>query len=112
MPDGVSRVHVTQSEALGLGHAILCAESVVGDEPFAVLLADVFAFRAMARAEALVPGGVLFVFVGALGADRLRVETAVLVVAAGVVATAALRQLHAGGSQRIRPRTSAAPAVP
>jgi UTP--glucose-1-phosphate uridylyltransferase len=36
----VSRVHVTQSEALGLGHAILCAESVVGDEPFAILLAD------------------------------------------------------------------------
>jgi UTP--glucose-1-phosphate uridylyltransferase len=40
VPDHVSRVHVTQPEALGLGHAILCAESVVGDEPFAVLLAD------------------------------------------------------------------------
>jgi UTP--glucose-1-phosphate uridylyltransferase len=40
VPDGVSRVHVTQTEALGLGHAILCAESVVGDEPFAILLAD------------------------------------------------------------------------
>jgi len=40
VPDGVSRVHVTQPEALGLGHAILCAESVVGDEPFAILLAD------------------------------------------------------------------------
>jgi UTP--glucose-1-phosphate uridylyltransferase len=40
VPDGVSRVHVTQPEALGLGHAVLCAESVVGDEPFAVLLAD------------------------------------------------------------------------
>ena len=40
VPDGVRRVHVTQPEALGLGHAILCAESVVGDEPFAVLLAD------------------------------------------------------------------------
>jgi UTP--glucose-1-phosphate uridylyltransferase len=40
VPDSVSRVHVTQTEALGLGHAILCAESVVGDEPFAVLLAD------------------------------------------------------------------------
>ncbi len=40
MPDGVSRVHVTQAEALGLGHAILCAESVVGEEPFAILLAD------------------------------------------------------------------------
>jgi UTP--glucose-1-phosphate uridylyltransferase len=40
VPEGVSRVHVTQTEALGLGHAILCAESVVGDEPFAILLAD------------------------------------------------------------------------
>jgi UTP--glucose-1-phosphate uridylyltransferase len=40
VPDGVSRVHVTQTEALGLGHAVLCVESVVGDEPFAVLLAD------------------------------------------------------------------------
>jgi UTP--glucose-1-phosphate uridylyltransferase len=40
VPDGVSRVHVTQTEALGLGHAVLCAQSVVGDEPFAILLAD------------------------------------------------------------------------
>jgi UTP--glucose-1-phosphate uridylyltransferase len=40
VPDRVTRVHVTQPEALGLGHAILCAESVVGDEPFAVVLAD------------------------------------------------------------------------
>ena len=40
VPQNVSRVHVTQPEALGLGHAILCAESVVGDEPFAILLAD------------------------------------------------------------------------
>jgi UTP--glucose-1-phosphate uridylyltransferase len=40
VPENVSRVHVTQPEALGLGHAILCAESAVGDEPFAILLAD------------------------------------------------------------------------
>ena len=40
IPDEVSRVHVTQTEALGLGHAVLCAESVVGDEPFAIILAD------------------------------------------------------------------------
>jgi UTP--glucose-1-phosphate uridylyltransferase len=40
IPERVSRVHVTQTEALGLGHAVLCAESVVGDEPFAVILAD------------------------------------------------------------------------
>jgi UTP--glucose-1-phosphate uridylyltransferase len=33
-------VFVTQTEALGLGHAVLCAKPVVGDEPFAVLLPD------------------------------------------------------------------------
>jgi UTP--glucose-1-phosphate uridylyltransferase len=33
-------VYVRQKEQLGLGHAILCAESVIGNEPFAVLLGD------------------------------------------------------------------------
>ncbi len=32
--------YVRQKEALGLGHAVLCAREVVGDEPFAVLLGD------------------------------------------------------------------------
>jgi UTP--glucose-1-phosphate uridylyltransferase len=36
----VSFVFVRQSEQLGLGHAVLCAQPVVGDEPFAVILAD------------------------------------------------------------------------
>jgi UTP--glucose-1-phosphate uridylyltransferase len=40
IPDHVTRVHITQTEALGLGHAVLCAQSVIGDEPFAVILAD------------------------------------------------------------------------
>lgn len=40
LPDGVRSVFVTQSEARGLGHAVLCAKPVVGDEPFAVLLPD------------------------------------------------------------------------
>ena len=40
LPPGVRAVFVTQAEALGLGHAVLCARPVVGDEPFAVLLAD------------------------------------------------------------------------
>jgi len=42
IPDGVNCVFVRQSEALGLGHAVLCAAPVVGEEPFAVLLADDF----------------------------------------------------------------------
>jgi UTP--glucose-1-phosphate uridylyltransferase len=40
LPPGVKTVFVTQAEALGLGHAVLCAKEVVGDEPFAVLLPD------------------------------------------------------------------------
>ncbi len=42
LPDGVECIFIRQSEQLGLGHAVLCAERVVGDEPFAVLLADDF----------------------------------------------------------------------
>ena len=39
-PPGINCVYIRQTEALGLGHAVLCAEPVVADEPFAVLLAD------------------------------------------------------------------------
>lgn len=40
IPDGVSCVFIRQPEALGLGHAVLCAEAAVGHEPFAVILPD------------------------------------------------------------------------
>ncbi|KIP80026.1 UTP--glucose-1-phosphate uridylyltransferase GalU [Stenotrophomonas sp. CFBP8980] len=40
LPNGVRAVFVTQAEALGLGHAVLCAKEIIGDEPFAVLLPD------------------------------------------------------------------------
>ena len=40
LPPGVRAVFVTPAEALGLGHAVLCARPVVGDEPFAVVLPD------------------------------------------------------------------------
>ena len=39
-PRGVNCIYIRQTEALGLGHAVLCAEPVIKDEPFAVLLAD------------------------------------------------------------------------
>jgi UTP--glucose-1-phosphate uridylyltransferase len=42
LPDGVECIFVRQAEQLGLGNAVLCAERVVGDDPFAVLLADDF----------------------------------------------------------------------
>jgi UTP--glucose-1-phosphate uridylyltransferase len=40
VPSSVNCVFIRQSEALGLGHAVLCAEPAVGNEPFAVLLPD------------------------------------------------------------------------
>jgi UTP--glucose-1-phosphate uridylyltransferase len=40
LPEGVVCAYVRQAEALGLGHAVLCARHLVGDEPFAVILAD------------------------------------------------------------------------
>ena len=39
-PMGVTFIYIRQPEPLGLGHAVLCAQPVVGDEPFAVMLAD------------------------------------------------------------------------
>lgn len=41
IPAHVTVIAVRQSEPLGLGHAVLCAEKVIGNEPFAVLLPDV-----------------------------------------------------------------------
>ncbi|MCK5395732.1 MAG: UTP--glucose-1-phosphate uridylyltransferase, partial [Gammaproteobacteria bacterium] len=40
VPSNINCVFIRQSEALGLGHAVLCAEPAVGNEPFAVLLPD------------------------------------------------------------------------
>jgi len=40
LPEGVSCAYVRQKSPQGLGHAILCAKQLVGNEPFAVLLAD------------------------------------------------------------------------
>lgn len=40
VPQGVSCIYIRQPESLGLGHAVLCAKPAVGNEPFAVILAD------------------------------------------------------------------------
>jgi UTP--glucose-1-phosphate uridylyltransferase len=40
LPAGVNCAYLRQGEALGLGHAVLCARHLVGNEPFAVILAD------------------------------------------------------------------------
>ena len=41
LPKNVSIISVRQPQPLGLGHAVLCAKSVIGDDAFAVLLPDV-----------------------------------------------------------------------
>ena len=40
LPRHINCIYIRQAEALGLGHAVLCAKPVIGDEPFAVILAD------------------------------------------------------------------------
>ena len=40
LPKQINCCYLRQAEALGLGHAVLCAKSIIKDEPFAVLLAD------------------------------------------------------------------------
>ncbi|SHG69709.1 UTP--glucose-1-phosphate uridylyltransferase GalU [Massilia sp. CF038] len=42
IPRHINCIYIRQPEPLGLGHAVLCARPVVGDEPFAVMLADDF----------------------------------------------------------------------
>jgi transglutaminase-like putative cysteine protease len=70
-----------------------------------IVMADAFAFRAEARGEALVPGGVLFIFIAALGSPRLRVASTMMLIAAGVVAVVALRAFH-DRSRRVELTTS------
>ena len=67
LPDGVQCAYVRQAEALGLGHAVMCARHLVGDEPFAVILADdlidaqVPVMKQMALAHAKTGGSVIAV---------------------------------------------------
>lgn len=61
LPKGVRAVFVTQTEALGLGHAVLCARSVIGDESFGVILPDdlicTSGHGALAQMTAVADGG-------------------------------------------------------
>ena len=74
----------------GTGWATLAGVAIV----VIVVMSDTFAFRAEARGEALVPGGVLFVFIAALGSPRLRIVATALLIGTGIVAVVALRAYH------------------
>ena len=49
IPEGVKVTSIRQSDALGLGHAILCAKHLLNNEPFAVLLPDVLVLDQVSR---------------------------------------------------------------
>ena len=49
LPKGVTIMHVRQGVAKGLGHEILCAQPLIGDSPFAVVLPDVIIDDALAN---------------------------------------------------------------
>ena len=51
IPENVTVTSVRQSDALGLGHAVLCAKHLLNDEPFAVLLPDVLVLDQASRAK-------------------------------------------------------------
>jgi len=53
IPKDITCIYIRQSAPLGLGHAVLCARPVVGNEPFAVLLADDFMDTAEGHAPVL-----------------------------------------------------------
>jgi transglutaminase-like putative cysteine protease len=82
----------------GAGWATLSGMAIMA----VVVLSDTFAFRAEARGEALVPGGVLYVFIAALGTDRSaalgtdqsRVTLTAALIATGFLAVFTLRSLH------------------
>jgi transglutaminase-like putative cysteine protease len=82
----------------GAGWATLSGLAIMS----VVVLSDTFAFRAEARGEALVPGGVLFVFIAALGTDRSaalgtdgsRVTLTAALIATGFLVVFTLRALH------------------
>jgi len=55
-PSNVTIMHVRQGAAKGLGHAVLCAKPLIGDEPFVVILPDVLIDDAASTPCARQPG--------------------------------------------------------
>ena len=90
----------------GAGWATLAGFAMV----IVIVMADAFAFRAEARGEALVPGGVLFIFIAALGSPRLRILATALLIAAGVLLVVALRAVH-DRSRRVELTSRQAPSL-
>ena len=51
LPEGIKVTSIRQSDALGLGHAVLCAKYLLNNQPFAVLLPDVLVLDKESRGK-------------------------------------------------------------
>lgn len=74
LPEGASCVYVRQPEALGLGHAVWCAREVVGNNPFAVILADDLIYNDGKSGLAQMVDVHAYHGCSVLGAERVAVE--------------------------------------
>jgi len=74
LPKHVRCVYITQAEALGLGHAVLCAKAVIGDEPFGVILPDDLIWTSRAEAGGRGALGQMADFAAAENASAIAVE--------------------------------------
>ena len=80
LPEGVKVTSIRQSDALGLGHAVLCAKHLLNNEPFAVLLPDVLVLDKESRGRNVIFAqlvnawnhtGIGQVMVETVGSDRV-----------------------------------------
>ncbi len=88
-----SQFPTTVAPVSSSGGYLVAATLAIG---LVALLSDSFAFRAYGRAEAVVPSGVLFIFMAALGTDRNRISVAAAWLAAALLVIGMLRALHGG----------------
>jgi UTP--glucose-1-phosphate uridylyltransferase len=74
LPSHVRCIFITQAEALGLGHAVLCAKPVIGDEPFGVILPDDLIWTSRSQAGGRGALGQMADFAAAENAGAIAVE--------------------------------------
>jgi UTP--glucose-1-phosphate uridylyltransferase len=74
LPKHVHCIFITQAEALGLGHAVLCAKQIVGDEPFGVILPDDLIWTSRSEGGGRGALGQMAAFAAAENASAIAVE--------------------------------------
>lgn len=113
-PKGVTIMHIRQGVAKGLGHAVLCAKPIIGNEPFAVVLPDVLMDDMTADLEKENLASMMRRF-DETGFSQIMVEPVPMEMVSGYgVADCAGVELHAGESTPMtavieKPELNAAP---